>query len=191
MGVTTETVHTALEETRSKHGPENALDSPHAEPTSINRREITVYSDKISYHQQQENRAGVNPLNTRHLSLLALAAFLSIFVLLSVAVPAKSESGNQNARFTQVSYTARIPGDVRDTWTFVVYNANRSENDLGTARFFFKFYADKELWLDEHNSTQPVTWNCSKDSTVERRYNIRGGKLLAQLLMICGLNCTG
>jgi hypothetical protein len=101
-----------------------------------------------------------------------LAAFLSVLIALSIASPAKSEIGEQQAKFTQVINSARIRAGTRDTWTFTVFNVNCSENDQGAARFFFRFYADNGLWFDEYNSTRDGTWSCSKGSTVSRRYDI-------------------
>jgi hypothetical protein len=113
-------------------------------------------------------------LSTKNLGFLALTAFLSAIIVLGTAFPVKSETGEQNAKFTQVLYNPRIHAGTMDTWAFTVYNANCSENDQGEARFFFRFYADNELWLDEYNSTQYRTWNCSKGSTVSHSYSIRG-----------------
>jgi len=111
-------------------------------------------------------------LKTRSLTFLTLAAFLSVLIVLTIASPAKSEIGEQQAKFTQVIYSARIHAETRDTWTFTVFNVNCSENDQGAARFFLRFYADNELGLDEYNSTRYTTWSCSKGSTVARHYSI-------------------
>jgi len=117
-------------------------------------------------------------LNKRNLSFLTLTAFLSAIIVLSIAFPVKSETGEQEAKFKQVTYSARIQAETADTWTFTVYNANCSENDQGEARFFFRFYADNEPWLDEYNSTQYRTWNCSKGSTVSHSYRIIGWNII-------------
>jgi hypothetical protein len=111
-------------------------------------------------------------LKTRSLTFLTLAAFLSVLIVLSIASPVKSEIGEQQAKFTQVIHSARIRAGTRDTWIFTVFNVNCSENDQGPARFFFRFYADNELWFDEYNSTRYGTWSCSKGSTVSRHYDI-------------------
>jgi hypothetical protein len=113
-------------------------------------------------------------LNKRNFSFLALTAFLSVIIVLGSAFPVKSQIGEQEAKFTQVTYSAIIHAETMDTWTFTVYNANCSENDQGEAQFFFRFYADNELSFDEYNSTQYRTWNCSKGSTVSHSYNIVG-----------------
>lgn len=114
------------------------------------------------------------PLNTRHFSLLFLVSFLSFFIVLNIAVPAVSGNGDENARFTKETYSKRIRVDAKDTWTFTIYNANRSDNDKNAARFFFMWYVDNELWLNEYNDTQYRTWSCDKSSTVTRSYDIRG-----------------
>jgi hypothetical protein len=111
-------------------------------------------------------------LNSRYLKLLTLTAFSSVLIVLSIASPATSEIGEQQAKFTQVLYSATIHSGTRDTWTFTVQNVNCSENDQGAARLFFRFYVDQELWFDEYNSSQYRTWPCSKGSTVSRHYDI-------------------
>ena len=113
-------------------------------------------------------------MNKRYLSFLALTAFLSAVIVLGSAFPVKCQIGEQEAKFTHVTYSSIIHAGTMDTWTFTVYNANCSENDQSEARFFFRFYTDNELSMDEYNSTQYRTWNCSKSSTVSRSYNIEG-----------------
>ena len=103
-----------------------------------------------------------------------LAAFLSFFIVLCIVVPARSEAEQKNASFVKVTYTPRILAGANDNWTFVIYNANCSENGQNTARFFLVLYTDNELWLNEYNDTQYKTWSCNKTSTVTHSYNIRG-----------------
>ena len=117
-------------------------------------------------------------LNTRNLSFLVLTAFLSTLIVLGIAFPVKSEIGEQDAKFTQVKYSARIPAQKMDTWAFTVYNANCSENDQVAARFFLVFYADNSLVFNEYDSTQYQTWNCSRGGTVSHSYNIKGWQTL-------------
>jgi hypothetical protein len=105
---------------------------------------------------------------------MALTAFLSVIIVLGSAFQVKSQVGEQEAKFTQVTYSAIIHAETMDTWTFTVYNANCSENDQGEARFFLRIYADDKLSMDEYNSTTYRTWNCSKGSTVSRSYSIMG-----------------
>jgi hypothetical protein len=112
-------------------------------------------------------------LIARNLALLTLVVFLSVLVVLSLESSAALGT-EEDAKLTQVEYSARIRATTSDTWRFTVYNANCSENDQGVARFFFEFYVDNELWFDEYNATQYRTWNCSKGSTVSHSYNIRG-----------------
>ena len=113
-------------------------------------------------------------LNARNVNLLCLVAFLSFLIVLSAAAPVKSETEEENAMFTKVTYSPKIPVNTKDTWTFVIYNANCSENGQNTARFFLILYDDNELWLNEYNDTEYKTWSCNKSSTVTRKYNIRG-----------------
>jgi hypothetical protein len=113
-------------------------------------------------------------LNTKNLNFLLLVAFLSFFIVRSIVVPAGSEAEQKNASFVKVTYTPRILAGAQDTWTFVIYNANCSENGQNTARFFLVLYTDNELWLNEYNDTQYKTWSCNKTSTVTHNYNIRG-----------------
>jgi len=113
-------------------------------------------------------------LNTKNLDFLFLVAFLSFFIVLSAAVPVRSEAEQKNANFVKVTYTPRILAGAKDTWTFVIYNANCSENGQNTARFFLVLYADNELWLNEYNDTQYKTWSCNKTSTVTHNYGIKG-----------------
>jgi hypothetical protein len=112
-------------------------------------------------------------LNTKKLDFLFLLAFLSFFFILSVAVPARSEAEQKNANFVKVSYNPRIPAGAKAAWTFVIYNANCSENGQNMARFFIVLYTDNELLLNEYNDTQYKTWSCNKTDTVTRNYNIR------------------
>ena len=112
-------------------------------------------------------------LNTKKLDFLFLLAFLSFFFILGVAVPARSEAEQKNANIVKVSYNPRIPAGAKSTWTFVIYNANCSENGQNMARFFLVLYTDNELLLNEYNDTQYKTWSCNKTSTVTRNYNIR------------------
>jgi hypothetical protein len=98
---------------------------------------------------------------------------LSFFFILSVAVPARSEAEQKNANFVKVSYNPRIPAGAKAAWTFVIYNANCSENGQNMARFFIVLYTDNELLLNEYNDTQYKTWSCNKTDTVTRNYNIR------------------
>lgn len=116
----------------------------------------------------------VDTLNTKKLNFLFLLAFLSFFLVLGVAVPAESEVEQKNASFVKVSYDPRIPVGAKLTWTFVIYNANCSENEQNTARFFLVLYTDNELLLNEYNDTQYKTWSCNKTSTVTQNYNIQG-----------------
>ena len=113
------------------------------------------------------------PLNTRTLSLLILTAFFSIFIVLGPVVSANPDAGGQDARFTKVSYQSKILTNTKDVWTFTIYNANCSDNGPNASRFFLIFYVDNELWLNEYNDTQYMTWSCGNGSTVSRNYQIR------------------
>jgi hypothetical protein len=117
-------------------------------------------------------------LNAKDIKLLFLVAFLSFFIVLSIAVPAKSEAEENNARFAKVTYTPRIHVDTKDTWSFTIYNANCSESGQNAARFFLILYDDNELWLNEYNDTQYRTWSCDKSSTVTHNYTIRGWQVI-------------
>jgi hypothetical protein len=112
-------------------------------------------------------------LNTRNLNFLFLVAFLSFFIVLIVAVPVESETEERNASFTGVTYSARIPVDTKDTWSFTIYNSNCTQDGQGGARFFLIFYADNEQWLNEYNGTQYRTWSCNESSSVTHKYSIR------------------
>lgn len=112
-------------------------------------------------------------MNTRNLNLLILITSLSLFILLNTVIPANSETGAQDARFTEVAYQPKILSNTKDIWTFTVYNANCPDSDQNATRFFMIFYVDNELWLNEYNGTQYGTWPCGKDTTVTRKYNIR------------------
>ena len=144
-----------------------------AKPTNLNNLEFTAYLESFRSPATRQP-SWIHRLNTRNLSFLTLTAFFSALIVLGIAFPVKSEIGEQEAMFTQVTYSARIHAETMDTWAFTVYNVNCSENDQDAARFFLRFYADNELWLDEYNSTQYRTWNCSKGSAVSHSYNIRG-----------------
>ena len=113
-------------------------------------------------------------LNKKKLNSIFLVAFFSFFIVLNVAVPARSEAEQKNANFVKVTYTPRILAGAKDTWTFVIYNANCSENEHNTARFFLKLYSDDELLLNEYNDTQYKTWLCNKTGTATRNYSIIG-----------------
>jgi hypothetical protein len=111
-------------------------------------------------------------LNKRKSSFLALTTLLGVLIALSFASAAKSETGGQQATFTQATYSATIHAGASDTWVFTVHNANCSGNEDAAARFFLKFYADEELFFDEYNSTSYKTWACSNGSTVWNSYKI-------------------
>ena len=104
---------------------------------------------------------------------MILTVFLNIFIVLSIVVPAKSEIGGQNARFTGIVYDRKIHVGTQDVWTFTIFNANRSGNDQNAAQFSLIFYVDNELWFDEYNHTQYRTWSCDKGSAVSKNYNIK------------------
>ncbi len=103
-----------------------------------------------------------------------MVAFLSFFLVLAVSVPAESQAEQKNANFVKVSYNPRILAGAKASWTFVIYNANCSENGQNTARFFLILYTDNEPLLNEYNDTQYKTWSCNKTSTVTQNYNVRG-----------------
>lgn len=97
---------------------------------------------------------------------------MSAFIVLSFASAAKSETGEKQATFTQVTYSSTIYAGTSDTWTFTVHNLNCSENDQSAARFFVRVYVDNELYFDEFNSTPSQTWPCNKGSTVSHDFRI-------------------
>ena len=95
-----------------------------------------------------------------------------------MAIPAKSETGNQDARFTRVTYNPKILAQTKDTWTFSIYNANCSEDGQNASRFFLIMYLDNAQWLNEYNDTQYRTWPCSKGNTVTRNFKFDGWQTL-------------
>jgi hypothetical protein len=111
-------------------------------------------------------------LKKRNFNFLALIALLSVFIVLSFASAAKSQTGEQQATFTNVAYSATIHEGASDTWTFTIHNLNCSENGQAAARFFLKFYVDNELFFDEFNSTSYKTWLCNEGSTISHNYRI-------------------
>ena len=89
-----------------------------------------------------------------------------------VTTIANSESGAQDAEFTNVSYLSKIPTGINDVWTFTVKNNNCPDNGPNASRFFMKVFADDGLILNEYNDTQYKTWPCKKDNTVSRNYRV-------------------
>jgi hypothetical protein len=111
-------------------------------------------------------------LNNRKYSLLALTALLGVLIALSFASAGKSETGEQQATFAHVTYSATIHAGDGDTWIVTVRNRDCSGDNETAAQFFLKFYADGELFFDEFNSTSYKTWPCLNGSTVANRYKI-------------------
>jgi hypothetical protein len=114
-------------------------------------------------------------LNTRHANIPILVMFLSVFFLVLItAAPAKSETGNQDARFTSVTYNPRILAQTTDIWTFSIHNANCPGNGQNASQFFLIMYLENVQWLNEYNDTQYRTWSCSRGNTVTRNFKIEG-----------------
>lgn len=105
--------------------------------------------------------------------LMLSIGFLCLITALSLPSAVTSQAEG-NARFTQVTHSKRIRIQAPDAWTFEIYNSNCSEYDNGTARFFFEFYVDDNLWFNEYNSTNYKTWSCRKGETVSHDYQIEG-----------------
>jgi hypothetical protein len=104
-------------------------------------------------------------------NLATSIVFLCLFVVASW-LPYAQAQGEGNAKFTQVKYQAITPSGTPDTWTFTIHNTNCSENDEGTAQFFYRFYVDGSLSFDEYNSTTYRTWNCTEGQTVSNSYTV-------------------
>ena len=98
-----------------------------------------------------------------------LIALLCVFVFLTYQ-PLSESQNQKGATFIAAKYNVRVRSATSDLWNFTVHNADCSENDQGSARFFFDFYLDGNLWFDEYNSTAYKTWPCDKGNTVSHAY---------------------
>jgi hypothetical protein len=102
-------------------------------------------------------------------ALIVSFAVLCAFVVLSCQ-PLSESQNEKGATFIAAKYSTRVRSQTSDLWNFTVHNADCSENDQGSARFFLDFYLDDNLWFDEYNSTAYMTWSCDKGKTVSHAY---------------------
>jgi len=102
-------------------------------------------------------------------TFLTLVALSSVLIIMSFALPTMSQT-EEDAKITNVQYTPRIRSGTTDTWTFTIYNANCSENNLSAARFFFEVELDGQVYFDEYNSSSYKTWPCNKGQTISHNY---------------------
>jgi hypothetical protein len=126
----------------------------------------------IEILQRRKHSSWRDRLNKNEIGFLTFTALIGALIFLSLTVPAKCETGERQAEFKQVTYTSHIRSGTPDVWTLTVRNLNCSENGEDTAQFFFRFYTDNELSLDEYNFTPYKTWSCGKNNEVSRQYSV-------------------
>lgn len=141
------------------------------ESTNLNKRRFTP--THIASRMSDKKGSGSNRMSNRRSNLVLLTAFLFLFIALTWSHPAESQI-EKDARFTHATYSPRVRSQTTDTWTFTIYNANCSEDDQGTAHFFFQFFLDRDLYFDEYNTSRYKTWLCNKGQTISHSYEIRG-----------------
>jgi hypothetical protein len=83
----------------------------------------------------------------------------------------------KGAYIKDFSYKKLIYPQVPDAWNITVYNSMYEEDQNG-AWFFFKFYVDGKLWLDEYTSTDYKAWFCAKGNATSRIYRVKGWNVL-------------
>jgi hypothetical protein len=75
---------------------------------------------------------------------------------------------------TKVIYPYKVfRSDENILWRFVVHNVNCSENDEGEAWFFFIFYIDDAIWVNEYNDTTYQYWSCERNENITLSYQTR------------------
>lgn len=84
----------------------------------------------------------------------------------------------KGAYIKEFNYKSKIYQQTPDMWNLTVYNVKYEENDQGEAWFFFRFYIDGKLWLDEYNSTEYKAWLCKKGTATLRIYKVNGWSVL-------------
>jgi len=77
--------------------------------------------------------------------------------------------GSRDAYFTEWKCLSKIYQGDEDSWSFTIYNEECSVDIWGRAWFFFKFYENGRLILDEYQDGG--TWQCNKGKSVTRSYS--------------------
>jgi len=114
------------------------------------------------------NRKSFTKLNFTIILLIASIDFASQTLI----------SGEKGAYIREFNHKLTIYQQTSDIWNLTVYNAEYEENDAGEAWFFFRFYIDENLWLDEYNSTEYKVWLCQKGTAISRIYKVKGWGVL-------------
>lgn len=114
------------------------------------------------------NRKSFTRLNFTLILLIAFTEFASQALT----------SGEKGAHISEFNHKSTIYQQTSEIWNLTVYNAEYGENDSGEAWFFFRFYIDENLWLDEYNSTEYKVWLCRKGTATSRIYKVKGWDVL-------------
>lgn len=96
-----------------------------------------------------------------------LVVSMTVFVCIPTVALLTISGGEKDAYIAHVGYNSRIRVQTDENWNFTVFN--RKLND---SQFFFMFYLDDKLWLDEYNSTSYSTWRCEKGRSASRCYGL-------------------
>jgi hypothetical protein len=106
------------------------------------------------------------------ITVIVLAGLLvSDFILIF-----SNSNDSKDGYLKKVIYPSKVwRSDENILLEFVVHNINCSENDEGEAWFFFMFYINDAVWMDEYNDTTYQCWSCKKGENRTLRY--RGGNI--------------
>jgi len=108
---------------------------------------------------------------------LQVLIFLSILSLCLGGVIASVAGESKGVFIEQITYDeSKLYPTERYTWKInveIIVNNNLCPNTSREDLFFFKLYVDNSLWWNEYNDTDYKFWNCSRNSTVTRKYIIK------------------
>lgn len=133
------------------------------------KRIIIIYTLEMVYSIKRRNPIKFN------LTTMMLVQVIILSGLFSLGILATTEE--KGAYIKEFNHKSEIYQEKPDIWNITVYNA-RYDDVNGSAWFFFKFYIDNKLWLNEYNSTDNRIWSCKKGSTTSRIYWIKGWSVL-------------
>jgi membrane protease YdiL (CAAX protease family) len=105
-------------------------------------------------------------------SVFAVLVMLFSLINYSNLVSSQSVEGVRGAYFTKVGYPATVYEGQSCAFSFTVYNKNCTANEEGNASFYFIFYVDSDVWLNEYNSTSYKIWQCNMGASVMRGYAV-------------------
>jgi membrane protease YdiL (CAAX protease family) len=80
--------------------------------------------------------------------------------------------GARGAYFTKVGHPAMVYEWKNSTFSFMVYNKNCTASGEGNASFYFMFFVDGDVWLNEYNGTGYHIWHCNMGGSITRSYAV-------------------